>query len=199
MAANPELTQYVAAHRAAGRSDAEIAKELQAAGWDSTNINLAMNLDESILPPPIPPSATAGIELAGAIVGSPVNDFKLELSDVGWSWGAFSLTWLWGVVNKVWLSLAFLIPGVNLIIGLPLGIYLGVKGRRLAFEAKKFNNIEDFRATQKAWDTWGAISFAVSMLLSVSLALFLISATGKDSAIYKERSEERRVGKECCR
>ena len=83
-----------------------------------------------------------------------------ERSDIpagvkGWSWGAFFLTWIWGMSNRVWISLLALIPFVNLIVA----IVLGIKGREWAWKAQNWTDLEQFNKRQRRWNMVGLITF----------------------------------------
>lgn len=69
----------------------------------------------------------------------------------GWSWGAFLLNWIWAIGNKTWIGLLCLIPYVGFI----FSIYLGIKGRELAWRNKRWESIEHFNRVQKKWTAWG--------------------------------------------
>lgn len=73
----------------------------------------------------------------------------------GWSWGAFLFNWLWAVFNKTWIGLLALTPYVGFIVS----IYLGVKGRELAWKNKRWESLEHFNRVQKSWSVWGAVLF----------------------------------------
>lgn len=46
-----------------------------------------------------------------------------------WNWGAFFLNWIWGIGNSTPMALLALIPGVNVIVML----VLGMRGSRWAW------------------------------------------------------------------
>jgi hypothetical protein len=71
----------------------------------------------------------------------------------GWSWGAFLLNWIWAIGNKTWIGLLCLVPYV----GIVMSIYLGVKGRELAWRNKRWDSIDHFNAVQKKWTMWALI------------------------------------------
>ncbi|MES2888300.1 MAG: hypothetical protein V4739_09855 [Pseudomonadota bacterium] len=73
----------------------------------------------------------------------------------GWSWGAFLLNWIWAVFNKTWIGLLCLVPYV----GLVFSIYLGIKGRELAWKNKRWDSIEHFNRVQKRWTVWALVLF----------------------------------------
>jgi hypothetical protein len=71
----------------------------------------------------------------------------------GWSWGAFLLSWIWAGFNKTYIGLLALIPYVGFIVA----IYLGVKGRELAWQNKEWESLAEFNKVQKRWSIWGLI------------------------------------------
>lgn len=107
-----------------------------------------------------------------------------------WNWGAFFFGWIWGVFNKVYLSLIQLVlnilaSGLTMIglgiiapffsLGsLGIGIWLGVKGSRLAWDNGAYRNLEHFRTVRHGWNVAAAIVFGVSVFfLIISLLLFI--------------------------
>jgi len=91
----------------------------------------------------------------------------------GWSWGAFLLNWIWAIFNKTWLGLICLVPYV----GIVFGIYLGIKGRELAWRNKRWDSIEHFNRVQRKWSVWAfgiLIGFAViGIVVGVAVAFFV--------------------------
>lgn len=85
----------------------------------------------------------------------------------GWSWGAFLLNWIWAIGNKTWIGLLCLIPYVGLIVA----IYLGVKGRELAWRNKRWDSIDHFNAVQKKWSMWGVILIVGAMGIGILAAI----------------------------
>jgi hypothetical protein len=71
----------------------------------------------------------------------------------GWSWGAFLLNWIWAVFNKTWIGLLCLVPYV----GFVMSIYLGIKGRELAWRNKYWDSLEHFNRVQRRWSIWGLV------------------------------------------
>lgn len=81
-------------------------------------------------------------------------------------------TWIWGVAHRVWISLLALIPGVNLI----MAVYLGIKGNELAWQKNKYLSAEDFRRSQLTWMKWGTIIVGISVIgwsVTILLAAYL--------------------------
>ncbi len=85
----------------------------------------------------------------------------------GWNWGAFFFSWLWGVSNGVWVSLLIAMLGL---IG---SIWLGAKGSEMAWQKRRFESVEQFKGTQRAWATWGWVLFVINLIVSIIAALIM--------------------------
>jgi hypothetical protein len=81
----------------------------------------------------------------------------------GWSWGAFLLNWVWAIFNKSWLGLLALVPYVGLVVA----IYLGFKGRELAWRNKRWESLEHFDRVQRNWSRWAVIFIVGAMVLGI--------------------------------
>lgn len=91
------------------------------------------------------------------------------------NFGAFIFGWIWGICNGVYIALLTLIPAINLI----MSIVLGVKGNEWAWEKQKSTvTPQSFVQNQKRWSKAAliiiAISFA-SILFYVSLFVLTFS------------------------
>ncbi len=64
-----------------------------------------------------------------------------------WNWGAFFLNWIWGIGNSTLIALLALIPGINFI----MMIVLGLRGSRWAWRNRYWRDAEHFRKTQRRW------------------------------------------------
>lgn len=71
----------------------------------------------------------------------------------GWSWGAFLLNWIWAVSNRTWIGLLCFIPYIGFI----FSVYLGFKGRELAWRNKRWDSLEHFNRVQRRWSIWGLV------------------------------------------
>ena len=87
----------------------------------------------------------------------------------GWSWGAFLFNWIWAIANKTWIGLLALVPYV----GFVAAIYLGVKGRELAWQNKRWDSLEHFNRVQRLWSMWGAIIFVGFFGLGIAAAILI--------------------------
>lgn len=90
----------------------------------------------------------------------------------GWSWGAFLLNWIWAVFNRTWIGLLCLVP----YIGLVFSIYLGIKGRELAWKNKRWDSVEHFNRVQRRWSVWGLVliggAIGIGILAAVALPAY---------------------------
>lgn len=77
-----------------------------------------------------------------------------------WNWGAAGLTWIWGAYHDVWIALLAIIPVLNIV----MLIVLGLKGSDWAWQANKWKNVEEFAAMQKKWEPWGIAFFVLTIL-----------------------------------
>lgn len=103
----------------------------------------------------------------------------------GWSWGGFSLTWIWGIFNGVWLSLLALIvpwPVMNVV--------LGVKGRELAWQSKRWDSVEQFKAAQHKWSIAGIILGVLGLVIPIILILILIVVVAINPAERLREAEQ---------
>jgi len=91
----------------------------------------------------------------------------------GWNWGAFLLNWIWGMGNGVWIAL------LTFILGPIMSIILGIKGNEWAWRNKKWDSVEKFRKTQRAWSGAGIGLTCLSILMVVAV-IVASSSQGTD-------------------
>jgi hypothetical protein len=91
----------------------------------------------------------------------------------GWSWGAFLLSWIWAIGNRTWIGLLALIPYV----GFVMAIYLGIKGRQLAWQNKRWDSLEHFNGVQRRWSIWGLVLilgfFVIGILAAIAIPSYV--------------------------
>jgi hypothetical protein len=87
----------------------------------------------------------------------------------GWFWGVFLLNWIWAIGNRSYIGLLALIPYIGFIVA----IYLGVKGRELAWRNKRWESLEHFNRVQRSWTMWGLIIVVGIALIGVLAAIVL--------------------------
>jgi hypothetical protein len=107
--------------------------------------------EASVLPPPLTPSDALAPRRPGEPESAVAGPVESELNK--WNWGAFLLGPIWGIGHGVFRSLLTLVP----IYGIYEWIMLGRKGNRWAWEARQWDTVESFRATQRKWAMWGII------------------------------------------
>ena len=85
----------------------------------------------------------------------------------GFSWGAFLLSWIWAIGNSTWIGLLALVPYVGFIVS----VYLGFKGREMAWQNKRWDSVEHFQRVQKQWSFWGVLIIGGIVLLGIVAAI----------------------------
>ena len=117
--------------------------------------------------------------------------YRVEVKNMGFSWGAFELGLIWVIANKVWMpGLLLLMPALILLIGMLfqypgycsgidcvshigiawnfcLLIYLGFRGHELAWRNREFAGLQQFKDTMAVWNKWGFRLFIVTIILEV--------------------------------
>jgi hypothetical protein len=99
--------------------------------------------------------------------------YNLPADTQGWSfagfvpWGLFSFfngNPTWGAIGLVLSVFGFYIVYC---------IYIGVKGKEMAWQGRRFESIEQFNETMRAWNTWGLVLLCLSVL-AVLLYILLV-------------------------
>jgi hypothetical protein len=86
----------------------------------------------------------------------------------GWSWGAFLLNWIWAIANKTWIGMLALVP----CLGLAVIVYLGINGRKLAWQNRQWASVEEFHKVQKRWSIAGVLLNILFMLAIFAVLRF---------------------------
>lgn len=97
-----------------------------------------------------------------------------------WNWGAFLLSWIWGIGNNTFIAFLAFVPFVNIV----MPFVLGAKGSAWAWRNKRWDSIEDFRATQRRWARWGLVALVLFVVLFAGM-FAAIFASLKGSDAYK--------------
>lgn len=102
-------------------------------------------------------SADPAAQAHGAPMKQPITAPRFH-SDIpegvkGWSWGAFLLNWIWALGNRTWIGLLALVP----YIGFFVAIWLGVKGREMAWKNAQWDSVEHFNRVQRRWSVWAVV------------------------------------------
>jgi hypothetical protein len=99
----------------------------------------------------------------------------------GWSWGAFFLNWIWAIGNRTWIGLLALIP----LVGFLVALWLGFKGREMAWKNARWESLEHFNRVQAAWSRW---ALGLAMVIA-GLGVLLVMAA-PDYQEYVERAHQ---------
>lgn len=86
-----------------------------------------------------------------------------------WNWGAFFLTWIWGIGNNVMISFLCLVPFLNLV----MPVILGVKGGEWAWQKKRWDSVEHFQRVQRIWACVGFVTFLLTLVIMVIAFVFM--------------------------
>lgn len=104
----------------------------------------------------------------------------------GWSWGAFLLNWIWAIGNRSWIGLLALIPYVGVLVA----IWLGFKGREMAWKNKQWDSFEHFDRVQKKWSRWGVGVALACLVLGIVGAIALPAYQVYQARASAEQSSE---------
>ena len=108
--------------------------------------------------PPTPMSAAPGgfVNNSGQPGAMPPPELQ------GWSWAGFLMNWIWAIAHSAWIGLVLcLLTG-------PIGMIIqGVKGNEWAWQGRRWENVEQFKATEAVWVKWGVILLIVGVLLGI--------------------------------
>lgn len=106
--------------------------------------------------------------------GSPSGYGDVPDGVKGWSWGAFLLNWIWAIGNRTWIGLLALVPYVGILVA----IWLGIKGREMAWKNGNWQSVEHFNRVQRSWSRWAVGLFLVIFLLGVVSAMLIPAYQG---------------------
>lgn len=95
----------------------------------------------------------------------------------GWSWGAFFLNGIWAIGNRTWIGLLAFVP----YLGWLVAIWLGFKGREMAWKNRKWDSLEHFNRVQRRWSQWG-----VGIMIAAALLGVLAALVAPEEVLYPE-------------
>lgn len=79
-----------------------------------------------------------------------------------WNWGAFLLNWIWGLGNGVPRALLTLVPGLNFV----MPFVLGARGSAWAWRGGYWQDVAEFRRTQRMWGWAGVGAWLLVVLVA---------------------------------
>jgi len=115
---------------------------------------------------------------------------KLPAELEGWNWGAFLMTLWWSLSHKAWLGLLVLlgaVPRIGWFAALVVHIVFGINGNLWAWQNRRWDDIEHFKATQRIWMWWGAA--AISVLIACTLLLLVAASNARQAQIDSMRPQ----------
>ncbi|MBN2081648.1 zinc ribbon domain-containing protein [bacterium] len=135
---------------------------------------------------------TTGIDPTAAATGyAPGQSAPLAgappASATGWTFAGFVPFGIFAFLNgNTMMGVVGL--AVNLLLGplyIAYAIYIGIAGRKLAWENRQFSSVEEFEGTMKSWNMWGIILLIVgvvgTMFWGCATCVAMMSAAGGSS------------------
>lgn len=120
-----------------------------------------------VSPPPIqPPLNPPPLTNTGNTSGQG-NSAPVPPEIKGWNWGAFGLAFFWSISHNVWIGLLSIIPYLGLI----MAIVLGVKGNEWAWQSRRWESVEQFKAHQRSWAIATLVGACIALVLVLGLVL----------------------------
>ena len=111
--------------------------------------------------------------------GQGENAYVPDIVAKRYNWGAFFFNWIWAIVYKKYvlaliIFIGYAIPLVNLAI-LIVNIWMGTQGNKWAWQAKRYQSVEDFHKVHRMWATVGTCLLLVPFFIGVFAALTIPS------------------------
>ena|SRR5579871_6547088 len=130
-------------------------------------------------------SGTTGMQGAGMAANTSGTKGVIppEVAGRSWSWGAFGCGPIWLMGHNMvpqgvfWLLMSIVLGRFPLIflINIGISIFLGKAGNQLAWQTRRFESVEQFKAVQRAWDMWGIALFLLYVLLMLGVMILLMN------------------------
>ena len=98
----------------------------------------------------------------------------------GLNGGAFFLNWIWAIAHSTWIGLLCLVPYVGLI----MSFVLLFKGNEFAWQNRKWESIEQFKAVQRKWMMWGVIIFVLGIVSLLGLSMLGRSISSRNPGAF---------------
>ncbi len=127
-------------------------------------------MPQMIPPPPAPGYYTQSPQYY-AQPGYLPAELPLEMRK--WNWGAFFLALFWSAAMNQWAW--FILCFIPYLCIIP-PFYLGTKGNEIAWKSRRWESLEQFKATQDVWNKWGLILFLIHLGL-ILLAIIILAIT----------------------
>ncbi len=124
---------------------------------------------------------------------APANRRPVPDEIKGFNFGAFSLSIFWTAAHRLWLFFAVLLATClipfTVIIGFAVSLYLGFKGNELAWKARTFDSVKQFKETQRFWSICGMLIIVLSIVVIVAIGLFYHPENGSYVGTGNQQSQ----------
>jgi hypothetical protein len=179
---SPELIKYVAEARRNGLSDEAIRSALLSAGWNVQLVNETLASPNAPTAAPMETPAQIKSIPSGAIAAVETNEgLTAEQSAfiAQWSWGGFLLYCIYFLGNGLYKTAVLyffgtLVPGLNIY----LWIRAGLRGRKMAWGKKIWNDFSSYEKRQRLLDQIGIIITVIAVvawIVGVGATYFAVS------------------------
>ncbi|MBM3450016.1 MAG: hypothetical protein FJX78_03380 [Armatimonadetes bacterium] len=96
----------------------------------------------------------------------------------GWSWGGFAFNCIFLIgMKQTLLGIGYLIVVWIPVVPIVAIVYLGLKGRAIAWKKRQWQGFDDFQKCMRIWDKWGIIIVAVMVGSFILAMVFAIVAS----------------------
>jgi hypothetical protein len=86
---------------------------------------------------------------------------------------------IWGVIGL----LCSIIPYIGCIGIMVYWVYIGINGRKLAWQSRRFESLKQYKQVMAAWDTAGGVLFSILVFIAlVGIAVFISELNSSSSA-----------------
>jgi hypothetical protein len=100
-----------------------------------------------------------------------------EVQSRGWNWGAFYFSWIWCFAHGMPLvGLGILVASCIPFGGIIAMIVLGTQGYKLAWQNRRFDNVEHLFTVERIWAKWALGFFLFSIVMGILYVILMISA-----------------------
>jgi hypothetical protein len=97
----------------------------------------------------------------------------------GWTFGGIVPFGLFGFINgsPLWGAIG-LVGSFFGIVGLVYLVYIGIQGKQIAWQSRRFDSLQQYADTMRAWNTWGLILLLVWVVLMILYMVFVFWMMG---------------------
>ncbi len=125
---------------------------------------------------PVGPPPTAYAPLGPNAFTVPL-DLQMKFNFGAFIWGFWWTLWN-APVKQRWIAVGCAVASLFTggLAGLAYQIYLGIYANRITLAYRRYDDVEQFRAVQRAWTKWGIIYLCVAVGLGILVAVAALMA-----------------------